>query len=152
MRPLLRIAGSTLLYLVMFDLIGVGACLVFDVAGVLPLQIGATSTALYYTLWMVLGIFCGLLSYDRGGRTGSGAGPGEWTNREGAGRVGVLVVSIECVMMAAVSILCYLFLWRDNMAPSSFVPDNVRLTVAFFVAILAAVVFAHAWLRPNLRK
>jgi hypothetical protein len=90
---------------VVFDLIGVAACSSFDVASVLSLNIGDTCTLLFYTIWIVLGIFCGLLSYDAGGKVGSPNGPGDWTSREGAGRTGLLVVGIESAIVAAVSIL-----------------------------------------------
>jgi hypothetical protein len=73
-----KIVLCTLLYLAVFDLIGVIACFFFDVAGVLPLGIGATSTLLFYAIWIVLGIFCGLLSYDAGGKVGSASGTGDW--------------------------------------------------------------------------
>lgn len=148
MRRIAKIVLTSLLYLVVFDLTGVVACSFFDIASVLPLKIGATSTALFYTIWIVLGIFCGLLSYDAGGKIGSASGPGDWTSREGAGRTGLLVVWIECMMVAAASILCCLFLWPRDLASGFSVPDNVFPTLSFFVAIVASAVLAHTRLRP----
>ena len=95
MSALAKIFLATLLYLVGFDLLGVLACSIFDVASVLPLKIGNTSTMLFYTVWTVDGIFCGLLGYDAGGRISSEKGPGDWT-----GRTGLLVVLVQCLLVA----------------------------------------------------
>jgi hypothetical protein len=151
-RKIAKIVLSTLLYLVVFDLIGVAACSFFDVASALPLKIGATSTLLFYTVWIVLGIFCGLLSYDAGGKLGSASGPGDWTSREGAGRTGLLVVWIESAILAAGAIVCCLFLWSHDSSSGFFVPDNAGLTLVFFVAIAASVVLAHTQFRPAPEK
>jgi len=147
-----KIILSTLVYLVVFDLIGVAVCSFFDLASVLPLKIGATSTVLFYAIWVVLGIFCGLLSYDAGGKIGSANGPGDWTSREGAGRTGLMVVWIESAILAAVLILCFLFLWQHDLASGFFVPGDARLTLVFFAAIVASVVLGHTRLRPTPEK
>ena len=144
-----KIVISTLLYLTAFDVIGVAACLFFEVAGVLPLSIGAVSAALFYTVWIVAGIFCGLLSYDAGGRRGSIEGPGDWTGREGAGRTGLLVLSIESAIVAVLWALFRFFLWGSQAASDNYVPDNRRLTSIFLAAVVASVILAHTRLRPT---
>jgi hypothetical protein len=149
LRKVVKIVLSTLAYLVVFDLIGVAVCSFFDIASALPLRIGATSTLLFYTIWVVLGIFCGLLSYDTGGKIGSANGPGDWTSREGAGRTGLLVVCIESGIVGAISILCYLFQWRHGSSSGFYIPDNAPVSLVFFVAILASIVVAHTCLRPQ---
>jgi hypothetical protein len=145
---IVKIVFCALLYLAGFDLIGVVACSFFDLASALPLKLGNTSTLLFYTVWAVDGIFCGLLSYDAGGKLGSGKGPGDWSSRDGAASVGLLVLWLESAIVAALSILCYLFLWTGNLASSVLVPDDPRPTLVFFAAIVAAVVLAHTRLRP----
>ena len=152
MRKIAKIGLCTLIYLVVFDLIGVAACFFFDLVGVLPMKAGATSTLLFYTVWIVNGIFCGLLSYDAGGKIGSLEGPGDWTSREGAGRTGLLVAGIESVLVAGLLALCYRFLWQQGSAPDFYVPDNAGVTVAFFAAIVISVVFGHTQLRPSPEK
>lgn len=141
-----------MLYLAAFELIGVAACFLLDLADVLPWRMGSASTALFYTVWIVNGIFCGLLSYDACGRIGSPEGPGDWTSRQTAGRTGLLVVAIESVMVAAVWILLRLFLWHGDWGAGIFVPDNALLTLFFFVAILASVVIGHTSLRPTPKR
>lgn len=138
---------STLLYLVVFDLIGVVVCFFFDVASALPGS--RTSTALFYAVWMVLGIFCGMLSYNTGGNIASESGNGDWTSREGAGKTGLLVVLVTSAIVVTLSILCYRFLWRYGVESSFFVPDNAAPTLTFFVAILASIVAAHNVFRPK---
>jgi hypothetical protein len=72
----------------------------------------------FYTIWIVAGIFCGLLSCDAGGKISSEKGPGDWTSRENAGRIGLLVFGVECLFVAALWILCRLFLWPTGAAPA----------------------------------
>lgn len=148
MSALVKISLATLLYLVGFDLLGVLACSIFDVASVLPLKIGNTSTMLFYTVWIVDGIFCGLLSYDAGGRIGSEKGPGDWTGREGAGRTGLLVVLVQCLLVAGLWILCRSFLWQRGIASGITAPENPHLTLVFAASTIIAATVAHFQLRP----
>jgi hypothetical protein len=148
MSRIVKIFLSTLLYLVGFDLLGVLLCAVFDVASVLPLKLGNTSTMLFYTVWIVDGIFCGLLSYDAGGRIGSEKGPGDWTSREGAGRTGLLVVLVQCVLVAGLLTLCRLFLWQRGIVSGIIAPDNPRLALVFATSTVVSAAVAHFQLRP----
>jgi hypothetical protein len=142
-----KIVAFTLLYLVLFDIVGVVVCLVVDVA-----PVRAKSTALIYVIWFVLGVFCGMLSYNTGGRIASGESKGDWTGREDAAQTGLLVVLTTSAVLVTLSIPCYLLLWRYDMESSFFVPDSAPLTLTFFVTVLASVVLAHTALRPEPKK
>jgi hypothetical protein len=133
-QKLARVVIFTLIYLVVFDLIGVVVCFFFDVASALPLR--GNSTALFYAIWFVLGVFCGLLSYNTG--TSFVAG--------------FLVVMTTAVILTALSISCYVLLWRYDVETSFYVPDNAAPTLTFFVTVLASVVLAHKSLGPEPTK
>jgi hypothetical protein len=141
--------ASSLAYLAVFDLIGVAMCFFFDVMA--PFVRG-TSTALFYAIWLVLGIFCGILSYDTSGSFASPDSKGDWKNRADASKTGLLVILMSSVILAALSISFYLLLWRRQPASSVYVPDSASLTLTFFVAVLASVIFAHRSLGPEPKK
>jgi hypothetical protein len=148
-RKLGKIVLSTLLYLAVFDLAGVAVSFVLDVLGALPLR--SNSSAAFYAVWFVLGVFCGLLSYDTNGRLASGESKADWTAREDAAKTGLLVVVTTFAVLFGVSVICYLLLWRYDVQSSYFVPDNAPLSVTFFTAVFASTVFAYKSLRsrPN---
>ena len=150
MPKLAKIAISTLVYLVAFDLIGVVASFVFDVLGALPLR--GSSTALFYAIWFVLGVFCGILSYQTGGSMYFPKSEGDWTTREDAGKAGLVVVLITSGILVTLSVAFYLIFWRGSWESSVFVPDSGPLTLTFFGTVLASVIFAHRSLRPVPKK
>ena len=139
MKKFGRLTAFTLLYLVVFDLIGVAACFFLDV---IPSR--GSSAALMYAIWFVLGVFCGLLSYITGGGIMSGESKGDWMNREDAGRTSWLVIAATSAILAALAIPCYLTMWRRfDMESSYFVPASEGLTLTFFLTILAVMIFGH---------
>ena len=93
---------------------------------------------IHYVLWCVLGIFCGLLSYDGGGRLASPSSPGDWTGREDAGKTGLIVVLTESVLLLLLFLRCYLLK-----------SSSMSLTLTFFVTIFVSIVFGHFKLRPK---
>jgi hypothetical protein len=147
-RNLGIIVVTTLVGLVIFDLIGVAMSFYFD-----TFSSRSTSTALFYAIWFVLGVFCGLLIYNAGGSFVSPESKGDWTDREDAGKTGLVVILTATIVLAALSYSFYHFQWgRYNMAPSVFVPDSEPLTLTFFVTILASMILAHLALRPEPKK
>ncbi len=141
--------ASTLVFLIVFDLIGVAMCFFFEVF----VSSRQTSAALYYTIWFVLGVFCGMLSYSTSGSIASQQPEGDWTTRTDAGGTGVLVILTTAVVLAALSILFYRLTWRlSNLAESYYVPDSEALTLTFFVTILASAIFTHRISRPEPKK
>ena len=142
MRNAGKILVCTLLYLVVFDLAGVALCFFFEVA-----PVRRSSTALLYVIWLVLGVFCGLLSYNTAGKMASPKSDMDWSTREDSGKTGILVVLTTSVVLIALSAVFYLLLWQRSPESSFFVPDNASPTLTFFAAVLASAVFAHKALR-----
>jgi hypothetical protein len=139
-----KILACIVICLVVFDIIGVVVCFFFDV---MPLR--ASSTALSYAIWFVLGAFCGLLGYNAGGSSASPASEGDWSSRDDARKTGLLVILATLVILLTLSIVCYRLMWQYHLESSSFVPDSEPLTLTFFVTVFAAVVFAHKTLLPE---
>ncbi len=152
MSRIVKIFLSTLLYLLGFGLLGVLVCAIFDVASVLPLKLGNTSTMLFYAVWIVDGMFCGLLSYDAGGRIGSEKGPGDWTSREGAARAGLVVVVVQCLLVAGLWILCRVFLWQRGIESGIIAPDNPRVAFVFAASTVISAAVGHFHFRPAAQK
>jgi hypothetical protein len=156
-KTLGKMVGSLLLYLVGFDIVGVIVCLFFDI-----LSLGDSDTAVYYALWFVLGVFCGLFSYDTGGSiaspkssadgTDEQATNQEWTDREDSGKYGLLVILVTLVVLGALSVIFYRLWWQGSMEPTGFAPDSGPLTLTFFGAILASSIFAHKSFRTAPKK
>ena len=131
-----KIALTVLVYLAVFDVVGVLLCLFLDV-------IDEGSTGVYYALWFVLAVFCGMLSYSTAADMTSPKTP------ENAGKAGLLAIFATVVIVVAVSLASYLIWWRYGVEDSSFVPDSEPLTVTFFLTVLASSLLAHKTLRPE---
>ena len=141
------VAGVLLLYLVVFDVAVVAISFLLDIA-----PVRHKSTPLFYAIWFVAGVFCGFLVYLTAGGILSSDSSDDWTDREDAGLTGVLVILCTSVVLATLSILSYVFLWRGSTNSSYYVPDNAPLTLTFFVALLASTVLAHRTLRTDPKK
>jgi hypothetical protein len=126
-------AGVFLLYVVAFGLIGGIVSFVFEVIGDVSME--GFDAVIFYVLWCVLGIFCGLLGYDAGGKFASPGSVGDWTGREDAGKTGLVVVLTESVLLLALFVPCYL--WASG-----------RL-LTFFVTVFVSIMFGHFKLRPK---
>ena len=142
-KKLAAVAGMILIYLVVFDVGVVAASFVLDVA-----PVRHKSNALFYTIWIVAGVFCGFITYYTGGAMVSAEGKGEWMERDGAGRAGLFVVLAMLFVLAGLSVLSYLLFWREGANSSYYVPDNAALTLSFFATVLASTVLAHKLLQP----
>jgi hypothetical protein len=144
-----KIVVTTLAVLVASDVVGVAMCFFCEVF----LSSRQTSTALYYAIWFVVGVFCGLISYMTSGGLVSPETKGDWTNLADAGKTGILVILTTAAVLTALSILFYRLTWRlPNLADSYYVPDSESLTLTFFVTILASVIFTHKTMRPEPAK
>jgi len=135
--------GVSLLILIMSDLVGVMVSLILDVV---PLR--GKSGALFYSVWFVLGVFCGFLSFDRAGRLIAGDGEGDWSTRPDAARTGWLVIFSATGLYSAICAVSQFLLWRSSAEPSYFVPDNEVLTILFSVSVVGSMVVANTVLLP----
>jgi hypothetical protein len=120
-----------LIYLVVFDVVGVLACWFLDF-------VEEGNIGVFFAVWFVLGVFCGMLSYSTAADLPSPKMP------EKAGR---LAIFATFVMVAAISIGSYLIWWRNGMEESSLLPDGEALTLTFLLTVLASCIFAHKVLR-----
>lgn len=136
-----KIAACTIVYLVVFDLVGVVASFVFEVA-----DIGA---APFYALWFVLGVFCGLLNYNTAGGLAYQKSGTDWTDRVDASKTGLLVCAISIFLLSGLSVLFFSVSWRGRAGTDHYVPDSMPLTLTFFAATAAATFLAHNVLRPS---
>ena len=143
---LAKIAGSTILYLVVFDIAGVVVSFVFEVAGAVRRDITA---ALFYALWFVLGVFCGFLNYNTAGGLASPKSEGDWTNQVDASKTGLLVCAISIFLLIGLSVLFFSIFWSGGGTRDPYVPDSMPLTLTFFAATAAATFLAHNVLRPS---
>lgn len=147
---LAKIAGSTLLYLIVFDILGV---LVIFAIEILSIFSDNPNMPVSYAMWFTMGVFCGLFSYNTGGNiaarkpetdpAASRAGFMDWSNREDSGRIGLLVLGITAFVLAALSAVFVFLGLGSGTAPSGYVPDSRPLTITFFVSVFAASLFAH---------
>jgi hypothetical protein len=137
--------ACTLACLVAADLVGVVACFFCDAF----LSERRTSGALYYAIWFVLGVFCGLCSYLTCVDIVSPEKRGDFRSSGYQVQTGVLVVLTTTVVLLILSILFYRIQWQYSMADSVYVPDSEPLTATFFVTVLASVIFTHKNLRPE---
>jgi hypothetical protein len=138
-----RTVGVTLLYLVGFDILGVIVSFALDI---LPLR--ALSVPLFYAVWFVLGVFCGLLGYNRTGAMLTPGAGDDWINRDTAVRAGRLVAGTMTFMLLAILVGIIIVLGDSSDNESVFVPDNVPLTVTFLIATAGAVLVANRTLKP----
>jgi len=149
MKTLAKVVGCLLACLVIFDIAGVAVVFVFDV-------LSFSSTGLYYVLWFVLGVFCGLFSYNFCGDLASASSeqmedkPGtDWTSRDKSEMAGLVVIVTTGAILLSLSVPFYLYAWQYHLEPSGFVPDSFPLTVTYFVTVLASTIFAHTSMRPD---
>jgi hypothetical protein len=146
---LAKIAACTLVYLVVFDIVGAVACFVFEFVGV---ERAGITAAVYYALWFVLGVFCGLLNYNTAGSMAYPKSESDWTRRADAPKTGLLVVAISVFILIGLSVLFFSILWRGGAETDPYVPDSMPLTLTFFAATVAATFLAHHIARPSPKR
>jgi hypothetical protein len=142
-----RAALSVLLFLIAFDVIGVVVSSVLDIT-----PVRGKSALAFYAIWFVLGVFCGMLSYNSAAGTLSGPkqpGSPDWSNRPDSGIYGGRALAIIFCLVSAFSVASYLLMWRSGVEGEFFVPDNEALSLTFFGAIVASAVVAHSAFRPS---
>ena len=137
--------GSVLLRLiaclVVFDLIGVAGAFVFDIFFSGP----ALGALLFYATWFVDGVFCGAVAYS--------VACGEDVADQAADeKVGLVVIGTSLALTGGLLYLFYVTMWQRGVADEHYVPDNVGLTITFFVAMIGMMVLSHTALRPNPKK
>lgn len=144
MKNLAKIVVATVVYVAVFDLLGVGASFFLDVT-----PVRGKSGMAFYAIWFVLGAFCGFLHYNQTGGRLAPEGKGDWSSRPETRKTGLQVICGTAVVVAALVAVCYALMWKGGVEGDYFVPDNMPLSLTFFVAMLAAMILAHVAFRPD---
>lgn len=131
-------------YLVALDIVGVIACVLFDVV---PLR--GSSAALPYAIWFVLGVFAGFLAFATAGDWASEKGEQDWMARPGGMAVGNRVLVSSLVVLIGLSAFFWWLYWSRGVAGEYFVPDSMPHTIVYFVFALGAMLVGRATLRPK---
>jgi ABC-type thiamin/hydroxymethylpyrimidine transport system permease subunit len=140
----LKAVFAILAYLIAFDVVGVIVSLVFDS---LPLR--GVSTALFYTVWFVAGVFCGLLSYNKGGGILLKVKEGDWSSAPESGKTGLIIIVTTTLILVGLTALFQTIAWKAGSSSDPYVPDSVPLTFTFFITILLSMIGGHFFLRPK---
>jgi hypothetical protein len=146
---LAKMAACTIVYLVVFDIVGVVASFVFDFFGV---ENSGFSAGVFYALWFVLGIFCGLLNYNTARGLAFPKSETAWTDRADASKAGLLICAISIVLLIGLSVLFFWVFWDGGGTEDPYVPDSMPLSLTFFGAVAAATFLAHNVLRPSTKQ
>jgi hypothetical protein len=131
-------------YLVAADILGVIACVIFDVA-----PIRGNSGALPYAIWFVLGVFVGFIALGTAGAWAADAGEQDWMERPGGLAVGNRVLASSLVILLGLGAFFWWLYWSRGVAGEFFVPDSMPHTIVFFVSVLGAMLVARSTLRPK---
>jgi hypothetical protein len=140
----LKTTVVVLVCLLLADIAGAIACTAFDI---LPLRFASPAVA--YAIWLVFGVFCGLIAYNIAGDWSSPKGDGDWTVRPSAGRIGAGVLGVSVVIVAGLAALFYRIYWSQGVAGEYYVPDSEPHSIVFIVAVLGAMVAARFFLMPK---
>jgi hypothetical protein len=153
-RTFLKVVVILPVFLVVADIIGVIVCTLLDVA---PLRY--KSSLLPYAIWLVLGIFTGLIAYNAAGAWASTKAEGEaegadldWSARPGARRIGSRIVAAGALILAALAALFWYLYWSRNVAGEYFVPDSAPHSILFFLAVFGGMLVARTALMPSPAK
>jgi hypothetical protein len=147
MSALLVLAKAALVLLVCLvaaDIAGVIACTIFDI---LPLRFASAAAA--YAIWLVVGVYCGIIAYNLAGRWSVPAAAGqEWSAGPGARGAGSLIVVAAIAILAALAGLFHRLYWSQGVAGDDYVPDSAPHSLVFIAAILGAMIYARFWMMP----
>ena len=139
-----------LVCLVAADIVGAISCTLFDV-----LLFRGDSPALPYAIWLVLGIFCGLIAFNAAGAWSSRGvvtGKEDWTAMPGAAGIGTAVLSTSVAVIVGLSGLFYWLIWSRDVEGEYYVPDSEPHSIVFFVCVLAAIAGCRFMLTPKPKR
>jgi len=135
-------AVALIVCLVAIDLIGVVACIFFDIV---PFR--GSSAALPYAIWFVGGIFAGMFTISWAGSWI--AGNDGWMDRPEASRIASRVLLTCTAILAGLSFLFWRIYWSQGGGGEYFVPDSMPHTLTYFISALATLICAPFMLKPK---
>lgn len=147
MKKLAGVVLSVLIYLAVFDVVGVIVSMVFDIA-----PIRGKSSLLFYSIWFVLGVFCGLLCYNQTCGRLAKSGDKDWTATPEATGLGRFVLLTIAAVVALISLASYAIMWRKGGDGDFFVPDNMALSLTFFVAVVGSAILGQTVFLPSAKS
>jgi len=143
-KNLLKIIVTVIVSLIVFDVAGVVVSLIFDIS---PFR--AVSSPLFYVIWFVDGVFCGLFTYNWAGMMVSRNGDEDWMEKSDADSMGRLVLICTAGVLLGLIVLFYWILWKGSVEQNYFVPDNMVLTIEFFITLMISMIFGNNLFRPS---
>jgi xanthosine utilization system XapX-like protein len=142
------VALSLLIWLAGSILVGVVACFTLDVV---PHR--HFSPPLAYAIWGVLGVFVGLFHFGFAQSQIKGTdGISHWESAAEAKKIGGQIVLLTALFLAGMSAVFYPLLWssQSNLEVLFLVvPDNMGVSLTFFIAILGATAFTNNLFSPD---
>jgi hypothetical protein len=154
MKGLVTVIVCTLLHLMAWVAMGtiLSGCLDFVLPDVFVTEF-PYRTFLPYSVWLFMGLYCGLLNYDSAAsRAAQPTDAGDWYRQEDSGKTGILVILTAAAVLVVLSIPCFYLWWQFPQDPSIYVPVSFPLSMTFLGTLLAAEIFAHTWVRPALLR
>lgn len=139
-----KTAIALIVSLVVADVIGVIACVFFDV---MPIR-GSDFSLLPYTIWFVLGIFVGVIAQGWAGSWLSPKGD-NWMHGPEAAAIAMRVTLFSALILAALSAFFWWLYWSRNVAGEYFVPDSMSHSLTYFLSALGAMAFFAYSLRSD---
>ena len=139
------IAGLMLVVIVLADLVGVFVSFVLDVA---PMR--HKSAGLGYAIWLVLGIFAGLVYGGAAVSLASGRDPDVvWTDHPRARSIARTIQVVTAVLLVALAALFWVLFWGSSTATEwAVVPDHMATTLVFFVAFMGGAMLGSTSMVP----
>jgi hypothetical protein len=143
-RTFLKTLVVLVAWLVALDIVGVIACVLFDVV---PLR--GSSAALPYAIWFVLGVFAGFLVFATAGAWAAEAGEQDWMERPGGMAVGNRVLISSLLILVGLAAFFWWLYWSRGVAGEYFVPDSMPHTIVYFLSAFGAMLVGRSTLRPK---
>ena len=144
MGTVLKSLVTLLICLVVADVIGVVACTLFDIT---PLR--GSSAGLPYAIWVVLGVFAGMIHLGIAGAWASPPTEGDWTSLPGAERTAALILWSSIAILAGLAGFFYWLYWSRGVAGEYYVPDSMPHSITFFLAVTGGMWIGRLAMAPK---
>jgi uncharacterized membrane protein len=131
----LKTATVFLLCLAAGDLVGVIACSLFDIAG-----IRGWSAALPYAIWLVDGVFVGLITAGKDDK---------WDEGPRAAGIATGIFLSALVVSVALCALFWKLYWSQGVAGEYYVPDSQSHSITYLIAALAGLWLVRLVSKPQ---
>ncbi len=126
------VIGVELFFLGAADLVGAVACFLLDTFESSP------GMAIIYTIWFVLGVFCGVLIYTAAGDAVSRKSK-DWTAHPNALGTAWTIILTTAAILTAIAVGWYYKDWRYGDVDGIYVPGSRSVTLTFFVTIMVTM-------------